>query len=156
MPRLDRLPQVLRTNMLTFPAQVNDTTPFVPLKRPLSRCRVAIVTTAGLHRRGDHPFGPGDPTYRIIAADTPALEIVQSQTSIGFDRAPIMRDINISFPIDRLRELSARGEIGELAPYAYSFLGALRDFRRLEAETAPEAARRLRDEGVDVALITPT
>ena len=156
MPRLDRLPQVLRTTMLTFPAQVNDTTPFVPLKTPLSRCRVAIVTTAGLHRRGDHPFGPGDQTYRIIASDTPATDIVQSQTSIGFDRAPIMRDINISFPIDRLRELSARGEIGELAPYSYSFLGALREFRRLEAETAPEAARRLRDEGVDVALITPT
>src|SRR5262245_31199680 len=142
--------------MLTFPAQLNDTTPFVPLKMPLSRCRVAIVTTAGLHRRGDRPFGPGDPTYRIIPSDTPVLEIVQSQTSIGFDRAPIMRDINISFPIDRLRELSTRGGIGELAPYAYSFLGALRDFRRLEAETAPEAARRLRDEGVDVALITPT
>jgi len=156
MPRLDRLSQVLRTTMLTFPAQVNDTAPFVPLKRPLSRCRVALVTTAGLHRRGDHPFGPRDPTYRIIASDTAALDIVQSQTSIGFDRAPIMRDLNISFPIDRLRELSARGEIGELAPYSYSFLGALREFRRLEAETAPEAARRLRDEGVDVALITPT
>jgi D-proline reductase (dithiol) PrdB len=142
--------------MLTFPAQLNDTAPFVRLKVPLSRCRVAIVTTAGLHRRGDRPFDPGDQTYRIIPSETPALDIVQSQTSIGFDRAPIMRDINISFPIDRLRELSVRGEIGEPAPYSYSFLGALREFRRLEAETAPEAARRLRDEGVDVALITPT
>ena len=156
MPRLDQLPQVLRTTMLTFPAQVNHTTPFVPLKRPLSRCRVAIVTTAGLHQRGDRPFGPGDQTYRVIPSNTPAAEILQSQTSIGFDRAPIMRDINISFPIDRLRELAERGEIGELAPHAYSFLGAQRDFRRIEAETAPAAARRLRDEGVDVALITPT
>ena len=67
-----------------------------------------------------------------------------------------MRDINISFPIDRPRELSARGEVGELAPTCYSFLGAQRDFRRIETETAPEAARQLRDEGVDVALITPT
>jgi D-proline reductase (dithiol) PrdB len=156
MPRLDRLPQVLRNTLLTFPAQVNDTAPFAPLKVPLSRCRVAIVTTAGLHRRGDRPFGPGDPTYRIIPSDTPVPDIVQSQTSIGFDRAPIMRDINISFPIDRLRELSARGEIGGLAPNCYAFLGAQRDIRRIEAETAPEAAGRLCDEGVDVALITPT
>ncbi len=156
MPRLDRLPPAIRNTMLTFPAQVNDTTPFVPLRAPLSRCRVAIVTTAGLHRRGDRPFGPGDQTYRIIPSDTPAPELLQSQTSIGFDRAPILRDINISFPIDRLRELTARGEIGGLAPNCYSFLGAQRDFRRIEAETAPEAARRLRDEGVDVALITPT
>jgi D-proline reductase (dithiol) PrdB len=156
MPRLDRLPQILRNTLLTFPAQVNDTTPFAPLKAPLSRCRVAIVTTAGLHRRGDRPFGPGDPTYRIIPSDTPVLDIVQSQTSIGFDRAPIMRDINTSFPIDRLRELLARGEIGGLAPNCYAFLGAQRDVRRIEAETVPEAAGQLRDEGVDVALITPT
>src|SRR5687767_927665 len=156
MPRLDRLPQVLRSTLLTFPAQVNDSTPFTPLRTPLSRSRVAIVTTAGLHRRGDRPFGPGDATYRILPSDTPVPDIVQSQTSIGFDRAPIMRDINISFPIDRLRELSAHGEIGGLAPNCYSFLGAQRDFRRIEAETAPEAAGRLRDEGVDVALITPT
>ena len=156
MPRLDRLPQVLRTTLLTFPAQVNDSAPFAPLKAPLSRCRVTIVTTAGLHPRGDRPFGPGDQTYRIIPSDTAAPDILQSQTSIGFDRVPIMRDINVTFPIDRLRELAARGEIGELALHCYSFLGAQRDFRRIEAETAPEAARRLRDEGVDVALITPT
>ncbi len=156
MPRLDHLPQVLRNTLLTFPVQVNDTAPFAPLKAPLSRCRVAIVTTAGLHRRGDRPFGPGDQTYRIIPSDLPAPDILQSQTSIGFDRAPIMRDINISYPIDRLRELATRGEIGEVAPNGYSFLGAQRDFRRIEAETAPEAARRMRDDGVDVALITPT
>ena len=42
MPRLDRLPQVLRNTLLTFPAQVNDSAPFAPLKAPLSRCRVTI------------------------------------------------------------------------------------------------------------------
>jgi len=31
--------------MLTFPAQVNDAAPFVPLKMPLSRCRVAPAAT---------------------------------------------------------------------------------------------------------------
>ena len=53
MPRLDRLPQINRNNVLTFPAQVNDTTPFVALAKPLAACRLAIVTTAGLHRRGE-------------------------------------------------------------------------------------------------------
>lgn len=28
MPRLDRLPQINRNNLLTFPARVNDTAPF--------------------------------------------------------------------------------------------------------------------------------
>jgi len=67
-----------------------------------------------------------------------------------------MRDINISFPIDRVRELVARAELGGLAPRNYSFMGAQRDLVRLEAETGPEAARRLRDEGVDIAVMTPT
>jgi D-proline reductase (dithiol) PrdB len=156
MPRLDRLPQINRSNLLTFPAQVNDAAPFVVPGRPLAACRLAIVTTAGVHRRGDRLFGPGDQSYRVIPSDTPAAEIVQSHTSIGFDRVPIMRDLNISFPIDRVRELHARGELGGLAPSHYSFMGALRDTARVESETGPEVGRRLGEEGVDVALVTPT
>jgi D-proline reductase (dithiol) PrdB len=67
-----------------------------------------------------------------------------------------MRDINISYPIDRLRELAERGEIGGLAANGYSFIGALRDVRRVETETGPEVARRLVADGAHVALITPT
>ena len=156
MPRLDRLPQINRNNLLTFPAQVNDTTPFVVLGKPLAACRVAIVTTAGLHRRSDRPFGPGEQGARVLAADTPASEIVQSHTSLGFDRVAIMRDLNVTFPIDRLRELHARGELGGLGPNNYSVMGALRDTVRIEAETGPELGRRLREEGVDAVLITPT
>ena len=156
MPRLERLPDAQRATLSSFPAQRNATAPFVRPAVPLSRSRVAIVTTAGLHRRGDRPFGPGEPSYRVIPSDTPARDIVQSQPSIGFDRAPLMRDINVSFPIDRLRELAERGEIGGLAPRHFSFIGALRDVRRVESETGPEVARSLLDDGANVALITPT
>jgi D-proline reductase (dithiol) PrdB len=156
MPRLDRLPQISRNNLLTFPAQVNDTAPFQPPAKPLGACRLVIVTTAGLHARGDRPFTPGDQTYRVILAATPTADIVQSHTSIGFDRVPIMRDVNISFPIDRLRELVSRGELGGLGAFHYSFMGAQRETGRIERETGPEVARRLAAEGVDVALITPT
>ena len=156
MPRLDRLPQINRSTLLTFPAQVNETAPFVALGKPLAACRLAIVTTAGVHRRGDRLFGPADQTYRVIPSDTPALDVVQSHTSLGFDRTAIMRDLNVSFPIDRVRELAARGELGPLAPNSYSFMGAQRDAARIEGETGPEVGRRLRDEGADVALITPT
>jgi D-proline reductase (dithiol) PrdB len=156
MPRLDRLPEGSRKNLLALPVQVNEGTPFVPPRRPLPACRAAIVTTAGLHRRGDRPFGPGEQTYRVIPADTPTVDIVQSHTSLGFDRVAIMRDVNVSFPIDRLRELVARGVVGAVAPSNYSFMGAQREVARIETETGPEVARRLREEGVDVALVTPT
>jgi|SRR5262245_1902646 len=156
MPRLDRLPQANRSTLLTFPAQVNDGAPFRPLSTPLSAARIALVTTAGLHRRGDRPFGPGEQTYRVIPSDTAAADLLQSHTSIGFDRVPIMRDLNVTFPIDRVRELSARGAIAGLGPNCYSVMGALRDTARIERETGPEIARRLATEGTNVALITPT
>jgi D-proline reductase (dithiol) PrdB len=156
MPRLDRLAEINRKTLLTFPSRVHDAAPFVPPSKPLSRMTVAIVTTAGLHRRDDRPFVPGDPSYRAMSSDTPPADIVQSHTSIGFDRLPIMRDLNVTYPIDRLRELVARGELGALAPRHYSFMGALRDVARIETETGPEIGRRLREDGVDAALITPT
>ena len=155
MPRLDRLPEGNRKNLLNLPVQINEAAPFVRPAKPLAVCRVAIVTTAGLHRRSDTPFGPGEQGYRVIPADTPAADIVQSHTSLGFDRVAIMRDLNVTFPIDRLRELAERGEIG-LATNNYSFMGALRDTARLEHETGPEIARRLAGEGTDAAVITPT
>ena len=156
MPRLDRLPQLNRNNLLMLPVQVNDTAPFTRLVTALPAARLAIVTTAGLHRRGDRPFGPGEQTYRVIPSDTPAADIVQSHTSLGFDRVPTMRDLNISFPVDRIRELIRRGELGGTGPHHYSFMGAQRDLKRIQEETGPEVGRRLRDEGVQVALITPT
>jgi len=156
MPRLDRLPQINRNNLLMLPVQVNDAAPFTRPARPLAACRLTIVTTAGLHRRGDRPFGPGEQTFRVIPADTPVTDIVQSHTSLGFDRVPIMRDINISFPVDRLRELVARGDLGGVASNHYSFMGAQRELTRIERETGFEVGRRLREEGVDAALITPT
>ena len=156
MPRLDRLSDAARTTLLTFPARASATAPFSTLGRPRAACRLALVTTAGLHRRGDRPFAPGDQSYRVIPSATPTAEIVQSHTSIGFDRAAIMRDVNVSFPIDRVRELVAAGELGGLAPSGYSFMGALRDGGHRAGVTGPAGARRHRDEGVDIALITPT
>ncbi len=156
MPRLDRLPQVNRSTLETFPAQINDTAPYAPLGKGLGAVRLALVTTAGLHHRRDAPFGPGEQSYRAIPTDTPAADVLQSHTSIGFDRVPIMRDLNVSFPIDRVRELVARGELGAVASTHYSFMGALRDAGRITGETGPEVARRLREDGVDAVLITPT
>ena len=68
-----------------------------------------------------------------------------------------MRDMNISLPIDRLRELVSQGVVSRaLAENCYSFLGANRSPKRIEQETGPEVARLLIEEGVDAVLLTPT
>ena len=156
MPRLEDLSEVTRQSYLTFPVFEYDDAPFVRPRKPLSESRVGLVTTAGLHVRGDRPFFSGDQTFRVIPASTPISQIVQSHSSIGFDRTAFMRDVNISLPIDRLRELEAQGQIGGVASELYSFMGAARTPRTMERETGPEVARRLLADGVDIVLLTPT
>jgi len=156
VPRLDQLPKAVRTKLVTTPVTVNDETPFTWPVKPLEHARLALVTTAGLHLRDDRPFEEWDPTFRAIPADVRHADLLQSHTSIGFDRTLAVRDVNVVFPIDRLRELVSRGVIGELGPTFYSFLGAQKEPERIRDETAPVVAERLRDEQVDLVLLTPT
>ena len=156
MPRLEDLSDTARQGHLNFPAMEHDDAPFAPLRKPLSQAKLALVTTAGLHLRGDAPFASGDQTYRVIPSSSASGDMIQSHTSIGFDRTAFMRDINISFPIDRLRELVDRGTVGALSERFYSFMGAHRDPKRIIEATGPEVARMLLDEGVDAVLLTPT
>jgi D-proline reductase (dithiol) PrdB len=136
---------------------LNDSAPFTPLRRSLSGSSLALVTTAGIHLRTDVPFVGGDQSFRVIPADTPPSEIVQSHASIGFDRTAFQRDINVVFPIDRVRELAERGEIGSCGPTYFSFMGAQRPpYDRLLQESGPDVARRLRADGVEVVLLTGT
>ena len=157
MPRLERLPELQRKSSLSHPCLLNDAAPFTRLRKPLNESRLALVTTAGLHLRQDAPFLGADQSFRVIPADTSASEIVQSHTSIGFDRTAFQRDINVVFPVDRVRELVQRHEIGSLGSNYYSFMGAQRPpYDRLLEETGPEVARRLRAGGVEVVFLTGT
>src|SRR4051812_11443827 len=79
---------------------------------PLSRRRVAVVSSAGLVRRGENPFRGRDPDYRVIPADTRPEELLISHISINFDRTGFQEDWNVVFPRDRLNELAREGEIG--------------------------------------------
>ncbi len=156
MPRLEDLTEIARQGHLNFPVFEHSDAPFVSLNKPLSEAKLALVTTAGLHIREDDPFTSGDQTFRVIPSNTHPRDIVQSHTSIGFDRTAFMRDVNISFPIDRLHELVERGVLGGLSENFYSFMGALRNPKHIQEETGPEVARLLLAEKVDGVLLTPT
>ena len=78
----------------------------------LSQRRVALLSTAGLHRRDDQPFAvtagnaramAGD--YRVIPDDIAANDLVMSHVSTNFDRTGFQQDWNVVFPLDRLHEL---------------------------------------------------
>lgn len=130
-----------------------------PLQKPLSTCKVALITTAGLSLPDQAPFDltirNGDSSFREIPSDISPQLLEMNQRSWSFDQTGILRDRNLALPLDRLREMQERGEIGALAPYCYSFMGSIVGPAKLMKESAPEVARRLKADGVDVVLLTP-
>ena len=121
---------------------------------PLAQSRIALVTTAGLHVRGDRLFDMTSTEYRAIGRDTAGRDIVMSHTSVNFDRAGFAEDVNVVFPVDRFRELETAGAIGSMADVHYSFMGAYLE----PAEYAPSArelAALLHGDGVDSVFLTP-
>ena len=152
MARLERMSDHEREHFLMMPCPTFGATPWV-MGPPLAQCKVALISTAGLHRRGDRPFASGSTDYRLIPADTPSTELVMSHISTNFDRTGFQQDWNVVFPLDRLRELAAAGTVGSLAQYHYSFMGAT-DPTAMEPR-ARELAQIMSTEGVDAALLVP-
>ena len=122
--------------------------------KPLGESTVAIVSTAGLHRRSDAPFTPGAVDYRLMPGDVDFADVVVSHISSNFDRSAFQQDPNIWFPLDRLREMAADGEIGGVSHWHYSFMGAQPNHQALAA-AGEEVGRLLAADGVDVALMVP-
>ena len=153
MVRLVDLPEVEARHLLAkdcprFPGE-----PFVA-GPALGHRRVAVVTTAGLHRRDAPAFNLSDTGYRVIPGDTTGADLVMSHSSVNFDRTGFMADINVVFPIDRLREAAASGHVGSLAEYHYSLMGALWEPHEIEA-TARQLAGMLKQDRVDAVLLVP-
>ena len=148
-----------------------DDGPFAPLTKPLSECRVALVTSSGHFVDGDdpQPFGVVDMTQaeaesritEFLRAE-PTLSVIPTGTDAsrlrvrhgGYPVAAVARDHRVALPIKHLTTLAARGVIGELAPRAYSFVGAASQLR-LRDHIAPEWADLLRSDAVDAALLVP-
>jgi D-proline reductase (dithiol) PrdB len=130
-----------------------------PLRKPLRDCMVALVTTAGLSLPDQSPFDVskkrGDTSFRELPADISPQILEMNQRSGSFDHTGVLRDRNLVFPLDRLRELQERKEIGVIAPHHYSFMGSIISPAQLMKETAPEVAQCLKADAVDVVLLTP-
>ena len=95
----------------------------------------------------------GSADYRVISGDAAAGDVVMSHISVNYDRSGFQEDINVVFPIDRLRELEADGTIGSISDFHYSFMGASPG-HTLEAK-ARELAQLMKKDGVDAVVLSP-
>jgi D-proline reductase (dithiol) PrdB len=148
-----------RLFMATYRYRRLDPVPFVRPVKPLARCRVALVSTGGVHGPDQQPFDEdmkgGDVSFREIRSDADVAALGIAHKSDAFDQAGFRADRNLGFPLDRLREMAAAGAIGSLNARHLSFMGSITAPGRLVSETAPDAAALLVADGVDVALLVP-
>lgn len=134
------------------------TIPWKPLNKPLAECRIALVTTAGVHLVDQVPFEvnakEGDPSYRVLPADSPPENYRISHTH--YDHSEADRDINCVFPITRIRALLEQGFIGSLAHNNFGFMGfVLKPNLEKLIDNARSVALRLLEQKVDAVLLTP-
>lgn len=149
----------IRLLLRTYPWRRIDPVPWTPLAKPLGECRLALVSSAAFVAPGQQPFDEsvrgGDVTFRDIPADVNPRVLVDTHRSESFDHSGMRIDPNLAFPIERVRELAARRRIGSVNRRHLSFMGSIMAPGRLIRHTAPDAARQLVADRVDVALLVP-
>jgi D-proline reductase (dithiol) PrdB len=140
-----------------FEFTVFDDTPITPLTKPLNECKLALLTTGGLHLKSDKPFDTkhkeGDCSYRLLPGKMTHKDIMVTHES--YDHKFVNADLNCVFPIDRMREYVKRGRIKSLSEEHYSFMGHIYVTYDL-MKNSLKVGKLLKKLGVDVAFLTPT
>ena len=135
--------------------------PFAPLRTPLDRARVALITTAAPFQPDAGDQGPGAlynagakfyQTYSVPTDTEPDLRI----SHVGYDRRHTSaEDINTYFPLARLKEAAAAGRIGALGPRVHG--APTNRSHRVTVETdAADLLARCQEDGVDAVVLAPT
>ena len=135
-----------------------DEIPFTPLDKPLSECRVTLLSTSDVSvvRDDDAPLSAEETTVGAVYSlpwSTSPEKLYSRQES--YDRyATSLDDINAYLPITRLEALAREGIIGGVTE---RFHNVNRGYsKRLMMETAaPAALERCREDNADVALLVP-
>ncbi len=126
--------------------------PWAPLGKPASECKVALISTGGVHLRSDAPFNVnGDYGYRVIPRHARPSDIGIAHRA--YDRTDALRDLNLVFPLERLRELEAERVVGRLADEHYGF--GLAPSAEQFLPSVREVAQRIAAAQVDLALLVP-
>jgi D-proline reductase (dithiol) PrdB len=132
--------------------------PFHPLAKPLSQCRLTLITTAAPFQPGKGDQGPGAPYnsaakfFTVYSGDTTADHDLRI-SHIAIDRTHTSaEDPGTYFPLAELRRFAADGRIASVAPRFHG-LPTNRSHRVTIEVDCSEVVRRCKDDQVDAALL---
>ncbi len=136
---------------------INTEAPLTPPRKPLSECRVSMLTSGGISRCAAAPWNPSarnDLRLDVIERDAPSNDFQIHDDY--YDHRDADQDINCVFPIDRLRELAADGTIGGVAERFWSgFMGRIYTRSKVINESAPALVAELVRDEVDLFVLVP-
>ncbi len=142
----------------TYPFPKFEATPWTPLRKPLKKVKVALLTTSGLYRTGrDMPFNgehlEGDLSFRVIPRDAAreSLDVLHPHIPQEIAR----EDMNTVFPLWHLLEFQRQRIIGGVAANHYSILGYNTRAADIAEHLAPAIAALMKADKVGLALIAP-
>ena len=127
--------------------------PFAPLPRPLSECRVALVTTASpWHEDPGHRPRPFTRQPVWSAPSSPPPEVLFTDNLAWDKESTHTRDVESFLPLNLLAQAASEGRIGSVSP---RFYGVPTEYSqgRTQREDAPAVLAMCREDQVDVALI---
>jgi D-proline reductase (dithiol) PrdB len=127
----------------------NASRPFTPLTKPLSACRVGVITTA-------MPDTPEGRTNRGVyaLASTPAPRSMHTAELSWDKEATHTEDVDSFLPLAALNEARQRGTVGDLAQRFYTVPTDYSQRNTCEKD-APMLLNLCREDAVDVALLVP-
>lgn len=126
----------------------HDDAPIATLMKPLSKCRVGLVTTAALNEETAQ-------IKQVYSSSTnPPPDAMYTDHRSWDKKATHTRDVESFLPVRRVSEFAADGRVSSLSP---RFYGAPTDFsQRLTIEEyAPAVLELCRADDVDAALLVP-
>ena len=125
-----------------------------PLRKPVAESTIGLFVSCGAQLPEEPALGETeDISFRLIHRDTPMSRLVVAhKTKV---RKWAVEDLNVAFPLERMRELESEGAFKRLAPTAVSMVGSIQRFTELVEQTVPVIKQIYDSHGVDLVFLFP-
>jgi hypothetical protein len=157
MSRLDDIASAVRSLLGAESERPADPAPWTPLRKPLSDCTLAIVSSSAYVDVAPQLDRPGVKLCGFRTVSGEALAHLRAADD-SRDQAPDSLDFEadrLGVAVGRATELVAAGRIARLSRRHLTLSGAVDSRARLLGETRRTAVPWLTEDQVDVVLLVP-
>ena len=133
--------------------RAEDPPAWAPLAKPLSECRIGLLSTSGAYALGQVAYHyKDDASIRRIPSATADRDLRFSHVTENY-LVDARKDPGCVLPLRALGTLAEEGFIGQVADESFSCMGGIYSQRRVREELAPALLEAFTAQKVDAALL---